>query len=91
MFEENMDEATELRMYAVRAPNGRCLLLAKALADVSLLSDYDCLILAQELYQNRYDRESPAILPLKKGSEPLLLMQICAESGIVAELLDLNG
>ena len=73
------------KLYPVRPPDKRCLLLAKAMADVSTLTGSECIFMAQEIYQVCFSQNAPAVLPVKNGSDTTALEQICAESGIVIE------
>jgi hypothetical protein len=71
-------------LYSDLPPSGRCLLLAKAISDISSLPSRDCLQLAEDIFNSKYKAGAPAHVPIKAGANTSGLKKLCAEYRVFA-------
>lgn len=75
----------KMLLYTLDPPNGRCLLLAKQLQQVTSMAGSDCLQIVQRLFDSQHPREKPAVVDVLDSKSAGDLVATCVGLGIAIE------
>jgi hypothetical protein len=78
----------KLLLYTTGQPNGRCLLLAKGLQEITGMAPSESIYVAEEIFAGQHERDNPVTITVSDATRMDVFYAACAESGILVESLE---